>query len=243
MHPRSGRWVRPLLTRRRAETAAYCVAHGLAYATDRGNADEAYVRTAIRRYVVPAWEEALPGAVVGAGRAAAVAAEAAEVIDEVVAEAWARCGVSRCACRPSGGRGSCGVLGRAAQRTLRPHSSGTSSHASRRPRRGASGARTSWWRRRRLLTRPGSGDVPLGGGWILVKEYDRVRVTKAPGRERQRPRGRRGRSPADAGTASVPPGIGGVEGHPDLGGVGRTRAGARSPLRGLPGRSVRLRGP
>jgi tRNA(Ile)-lysidine synthase len=178
MHPRSGQWVRPLLTRRRAETAAYCVAHGLTYATDRGNADEAYVRTAIRRYVVPAWEEALPGAVVGAGRAAAVAAEAAEVIDEVVAEAWAQCCVSA-----PWGVGEAGHAEFSAARLNRL--SGPTRHALLHTLLGAlDGAhrgRNLVVAAEALLARPGSSGVPLGGGWVLVKEYDRVRVTKLAG--------------------------------------------------------------
>lgn len=178
MHPRSGQWVRPFLTRRRAETAAYCVAHGLAYATDRGNADEAYVRTAIRRYVVPAWEAALPGAVVGAGRAAAVAAEAVDVIDEVVADAWAQCGV-----------GEAGRMEFSAAQLNRL--SGPTRHALLHTLfdglDGAHQGRNLALAADGLLARPGSGGVPLGGRWTFVKEYDRVRVTKMPGRRCGRP--------------------------------------------------------
>ncbi len=177
MHPRSGLWVRPLLTRRRAETAAYCVAHGLAYATDRGNADQAYVRTAIRRCVVPAWEEALPGAVAGAGRAAAVAAEAADVIDEVVAEAWIQCGLWAGA-----GVGEAGSVEFSATRL------GRLSGPTRRALLhtlldgldGAHRGRNLVLAAEVLLAGSGSGGVPLGGGWRLAKEYDRVRVTKTP---------------------------------------------------------------
>lgn len=177
MHPRSGQWVRPLLTRRRAETAAYCVAHGLAYATDRGNADEAYVRTAIRRFVVPAWEEALPGAVVAAGRAAAVAAEAADVIDEVVADVWAQCGVWA-----QGAIGEAGSVEFSATR-LNKLSCPTRRallHTLLDGLEGAHRGRNLVVAAEGLLARPGSGGVPLGGGWSLVKEYDRVRVTKMP---------------------------------------------------------------
>ena len=190
MHPRSGHWVRPLLTRRRAETAAYCDAHGLTYATDRGNADEAYVRTAIRRYVVPAWEEALPGAVASAGRAAAVAAEAAQVIDEVVAEAWARCGVpAPCAASaPSSVTAPCGVgeAERAEFSAARLNRlSGPTRHALLHTvldaLEGAHRGRNLVAAAEALLARPGSSGVPLGGGWNLVKEYDRVRVKKLPG--------------------------------------------------------------
>lgn len=177
MHPRSGPWVRPLLTRRRVETAAYCVAHGLAYATDRGNADEAYVRTAIRRCVVPAWEEALPGAVVSAGRAAAVAAEAAHVIDEVVAEAWAQCGVWAGGDIAEAGsvEFSATRLGRLSAPTRR-----ALLHTLLGGLDGAHRGRNLVLTAEVLLAGSGSGGVPLGGGWRLAKEYDRVRVTMMP---------------------------------------------------------------
>jgi len=185
MHPRSGPWVRPLLTRRRAETAAYCVAHGLAYATDRGNADEAYVRTAIRRCVVPAWEAALPGAVVSAGRAAAVAAEAAEGIDEVVAKAWAHCGVTaQGAIGEAGGMEfsatRLGGLSGATRRALL-HTIVESLDDAHRGRDLVLAAEV-------LLAGSGSGGVPLGGGWVLVKEYDRLRVTKTSEEARVHPK-------------------------------------------------------
>ncbi len=187
MHPRSGRWVRPLLTRRRADTAAYCVAHGLAYATDRGNADEAYVRTAIRRYVVPAWEEALPGAVVAAGRAAAVAAEAADLIDEV----------------RGGGVGPLRRAGPAPSReertawsSPRPRTQADSLVPLRRALLhalvdgldGAHRGQNLVLAAEGLLARPGSGGVPLGGGWIAGEG-----VRSRPGREDARRVGRRPR--------------------------------------------------
>lgn len=178
MHLRSGPWVRPLLARRRMETAAYCVAHCLAYATDRGNADEAYVRTAIRRYVVPAWEEALPGAVVAAGRAAAVAAEAADLIDEVVAENWAHCGVRarRVAEGADGAEFSATRLNRLPGSIRRAllHALVDSLDGAHRGQNLVAAAEG-------LLALQGSGGVLLGGGWTLMKEYDRVRVAKMPG--------------------------------------------------------------
>jgi len=176
MHPRSGPWVRPLLSRRRSETLAYCVALGLAYAIDRGNLDDAYVRTAIRGSVIPAWEDALPGAVVGAGRAAAVAAETAEVIDGVVAQAWARCGVRAQSASGRHGREefSAGRLGGLAGPIRRALLHGLLGGLD-----GAHGGRDLVLAAERLLSSRGSGDVPLGGGWALVKEYDRVRVARA----------------------------------------------------------------
>ncbi|MCX8033161.1 MAG: tRNA lysidine(34) synthetase TilS [Thermoleophilia bacterium] len=79
-------WVRPLLTCRRSETAAYCAFLGLDYAHDRGNVYPGYARTGIRERVLPAWEDVLPGAVEGAARAAEVAGEFRVVADWVVAE-------------------------------------------------------------------------------------------------------------------------------------------------------------
>ncbi|MHB0979171.1 MAG: tRNA lysidine(34) synthetase TilS [Thermoleophilia bacterium] len=87
MSPNDPPWVRPFLGVRREETAAYCGAHGLEYAVDRGNEHPGYARTGLRQRVVPAWEEALPGAVAAAGRAAEVAAEAYEVLREAVGAA------------------------------------------------------------------------------------------------------------------------------------------------------------
>jgi len=89
MRPVEPPWVRPLLRVRRAETAHYCEVNGLRFARDRGNDHPGYARTGLRVQVVPAWEEALPGAVKAAGRAAEVAAEANELIAEVVAAAAA----------------------------------------------------------------------------------------------------------------------------------------------------------
>lgn len=87
MSPNDPPWVRPFLGARRVETAAYCSEHGLEYAVDRGNEYPGYARTGLRRRVVPAWEEVLPGAVEAAGRAAEVAAEAGEVVREAVGAA------------------------------------------------------------------------------------------------------------------------------------------------------------
>ena len=80
MEVRRGPWVRPLLSLRRSDTEAYCLAHGLRFATDRGNQYPGYVRTGIREVVLPAWERVVPGAVEAASRAAGVAVEAVEVL-------------------------------------------------------------------------------------------------------------------------------------------------------------------
>jgi len=79
-------WVRPLLTCRRFETAAYCAANKLTYADDRGNIYPGYARTGIRERVLPAWESALPGAVEAASRAAQVASEFRALADWVVGD-------------------------------------------------------------------------------------------------------------------------------------------------------------
>src|SRR5660398_16259 len=83
----SGISVGPLLGVRRRETAGYCRFHGLTFAREVGNEDPKYARTGIRERVLPAWEDALPGAVQAAGRTAEVAAEASRVVQGLVEEA------------------------------------------------------------------------------------------------------------------------------------------------------------
>ncbi len=168
MRPFAAPWVRPLLTCRRTETAAYCEALGLEYARDRGNADPTYARTAIRERLVPAWEEALPGAVIAVGRAAEVAAETMDLVSRVLAETdvWAGApeaeGASLSARRLSG-------LGPDVRRAFL-HDLFASLPGAHRGRALVLQAET-------LLGRDGSASLALGGGWCLLKEYDRLRVT------------------------------------------------------------------
>ncbi len=171
MRPAEPPWVRPLLRVRRAETERYCEVNGLRFASDRGNDDPCYARTGLRALVVPAWEEALPGAVKAAGRAAEVAAEAHELIAEVVAAATADSELlsdeparprSRRVFSVSKLRGLSGPVRRALLRTVLESSRGLG--ASRRVVGAVEG----------LLEGAEAAEAHVGGGWIARVEGGRL---------------------------------------------------------------------
>lgn len=66
MSARSGRYRRPFLAMRRAETEQVCLAAGLTWWDDPHNADAAYRRVRVRREVIPLLEEVLGGGVAAA---------------------------------------------------------------------------------------------------------------------------------------------------------------------------------
>ena len=183
MRPCEPPWVRPLLECRRAETAAYCRAHDLEFARDRGNSYPGYARTAIREQVVPAWEAALPGAVDAAGRAAEVAAEMRELAAAAVAAAASRV-VSK------GGRSGhfdgTECLSAAALRALDAPTRRLLLHAWLEGRARPAASRAGVFAVEGLLDLTGSAERDLAGGWRAVKEYDRVFLAGArpaePGR-------------------------------------------------------------
>jgi tRNA(Ile)-lysidine synthase len=85
MAPVSGRYLRPLLGIRRAQTLAACAAEGLQPWTDPHNADPAFARTRIRR-LMPALEDALgPGVALALARTAGLLREDADVLDALAA--------------------------------------------------------------------------------------------------------------------------------------------------------------
>ena len=167
-------WVRPFLTARRADTGDYCVAHGLVYAVDRGNEYPGYARTGLRASVVPAWEATLPGAVESAGRAAEVAAEAAQIVHAAVRAARDAVGVEQ-----EGGGGVKeisvarlleldGPLRRAVLRSTLEECVGL--EVSREAVLGVEA----------LLGGGGSAERAVGGGWIVTREYGRLLVSPRP---------------------------------------------------------------
>jgi tRNA(Ile)-lysidine synthetase-like protein len=193
-------WVRPLLESRRAETAAYCRQHGLEFAEDRGNAYPGYARTALRQEVLPAWEEALPGAVEAAGRAAQVAGELERLTADLLDEAEQRVALpggnvdriadaqrGRCLSGPRPALSVAGLLAlHPALRRLLLHrwlewhaSRGTESGVDgtiRQPR-DCTASRASVLAVESLLERPGSAERRVGG-WTAVKEYDRLSLVQ-----------------------------------------------------------------
>jgi tRNA(Ile)-lysidine synthase len=86
MRPRDGRLVRPLLAVTRAETTAWCEAHGLAWRDDATNAGDRYARNRVRHGLVPALEAIHPAAAENVLRTAALLRDEAEVLDALVTE-------------------------------------------------------------------------------------------------------------------------------------------------------------
>jgi tRNA(Ile)-lysidine synthase len=81
----SARLLRPLLGLPRSTLAAYARAHALAWIDDPSNADARHARNRVRLEVLPALARAVPGAPANIARAAALAADAQAVLDEVAA--------------------------------------------------------------------------------------------------------------------------------------------------------------
>jgi tRNA(Ile)-lysidine synthase len=92
----SGRYLRPLLGLRRAQTRAACAALGLEPWDDPQNADPAYARTRVREQVLPLMEELLgPGITEALARTADQLRADAQALDQMADEATERL-VSRC---------------------------------------------------------------------------------------------------------------------------------------------------
>ncbi len=91
MAPRSGRYLRPLLELRRAQTAAACTAQGLVPWTDPHNADPGYARVRVRERLLPAMEAELgPGVAEALARTARQLRRDAAALDELAAAATAQ---------------------------------------------------------------------------------------------------------------------------------------------------------
>jgi len=166
-------WVRPLLDCRRQETAAYCRTHGLTFASDSGNVYPGYARTAIREKVVPAWEAALPGGVAAACRAAEVATEMREVARFVVDQLLPPMGMTAAAEELQ--VGNLRKLPPAVRRVL------LHEWLERRDREAAS--RAAVLAVESLLDLSGTAVRSVGGGWRVVKEYERLYLEREPPRE------------------------------------------------------------
>lgn len=79
----SVRLLRPLLGLPRSALAAYARAHALVWIDDPSNADARHARNRLRLEVLPALVRAVPGAPANIARAAALAADAQAVLDEM----------------------------------------------------------------------------------------------------------------------------------------------------------------
>jgi tRNA(Ile)-lysidine synthase len=87
----SGRYLRPLLGLRRAQTQAACAALGLKPWDDPQNCDPAFTRSRVRHELLPALEAALgPGVTEALARTARLLRADADALDELAAAAAAR---------------------------------------------------------------------------------------------------------------------------------------------------------
>ena len=86
MRARDGMLVRPLLPVTREQTAAYCVARGLAWREDESNASHVYTRARVRHRLLPALRSIHPAAEHNVVRTAALLRDESEVLDAVVAD-------------------------------------------------------------------------------------------------------------------------------------------------------------
>ncbi|NLE74584.1 MAG: tRNA lysidine(34) synthetase TilS, partial [Actinobacteria bacterium] len=160
MVPTDGLLVRPLLCLRRVHTERYCRLEGLPFAVDRGNEYPGYARTGIRQRVLPAWEEAVPGAVEAVTRAAEVAGEVIEMLDTFVDAAEADCRRGR------------GLWSIARLLGLKPRMRRLVFHALLLARPGIEVSRAHVEALEELIHRPGCAEEGLGGGWKAIKTYD-----------------------------------------------------------------------
>jgi tRNA(Ile)-lysidine synthase len=87
MRARHGRLVRPLLGEPRAELAAYCERHGLAWREDESNRSPAYVRNRIRHELLPLVRELHPGAEANLLRLAERLREQQEAVEALALDA------------------------------------------------------------------------------------------------------------------------------------------------------------
>jgi tRNA(Ile)-lysidine synthase len=88
MAPASGRYLRPLLAVRRAQTRAACAALGLVPWEDPHNTDPGYARVRVRQALLPVLEEQLgPGVAEALARTAAQLRADADLLDELAAAA------------------------------------------------------------------------------------------------------------------------------------------------------------
>jgi tRNA(Ile)-lysidine synthase len=91
MAPDSGRYLRPLLGLRRAQTRAACAALGLMPWDDPHNSDPAYARVRVRQALLPALEQQLgPGVAEALARTAGQLRADADLLDELAAAAAGR---------------------------------------------------------------------------------------------------------------------------------------------------------
>jgi tRNA(Ile)-lysidine synthase len=84
MLPREGSLIRPLLSFRREQTAAYCAERGLAWREDESNSSSAFARSRVRAGLVPALRSIHPGAEINVLALAEILRDEEAVLDAIV---------------------------------------------------------------------------------------------------------------------------------------------------------------
>jgi tRNA(Ile)-lysidine synthase len=165
MPARSGRLVRPLLGITRAETAAYCAAHGLAWREDPTNRSDAFARNRIRHGLLEALRTVHPAAEANVLATLDVLRDEADVLDAAVDAALTETGaeVSSLRALPP-------ALARLAVQRLADRAGGRALAVGPRAEQilalGADG---------------GSATLDVGGGVRAVVEYGRLRFERDGG--------------------------------------------------------------
>jgi tRNA(Ile)-lysidine synthetase-like protein len=84
------RVLRPLLETTRADTLAYCAAHGLAYVDDPSNVDLRFTRNRVRHEVLPLLAQLNPAIREALRRTSSAAADLADLVERETERAWAQ---------------------------------------------------------------------------------------------------------------------------------------------------------
>ncbi len=95
MRARAGRFVRPLLDVSRDDTREWCRTQGIVFVDDPSNDDPSFARVRVRHQLMPVLEHIHPGAERAVARYAELAADEADLLDQLAAEAWTRCATAR----------------------------------------------------------------------------------------------------------------------------------------------------
>jgi tRNA(Ile)-lysidine synthase len=164
MAPREGRLVRPLLGLTREQTAAHCVARGLAWRDDSSNASPRFARGRVRHGVLPALADVHPAAEQNLLRSVEILRAESAVLDDVVDVALAgrsRIALTRLAELPA-------ALARLVVIRLAEDAAGEP----------VAGVGSRLGELVALAGRGGSATLDLGGGTRAVVEYGVLRFTR-----------------------------------------------------------------
>ncbi len=169
--PRRGRIVRPLLSFRRGELARYAEETGLAWRDDPTNRDPSYARNRIRHRVIPALEDARPGAARNLARLADRARATERALDAALRRLEEEAtitddGAVVTLARPVLLSYDPALRARLVRRVLRRFGST--------PDRAGTQAALEF-----ISSGPSGGEAHVAGGLRIERDFDRIRVLRA----------------------------------------------------------------